>query len=77
MSKVEFFVTPGYGDRNLEKFHSRRPSMSEIESRFPGKAATTTIGNFLILSKRKSSRRSRTWNGRWRWQERPGRMSSM
>jgi enamine deaminase RidA (YjgF/YER057c/UK114 family) len=21
MSKVEFFVTPGYGDRNLEKFH--------------------------------------------------------
>lgn len=21
MSEVEFFVTPGYGDRNLEKFH--------------------------------------------------------
>lgn len=77
MNKPEFFVTAGYGERNLRLFHFLKRSRSATGLRPQVRAVGTMNGSSPSRSRMRSLSRSVMSSGLWLLSARVGSMSSM
>ena len=65
MSKPEFFVTPGYGERNLKLFHYSQAVKIGNRLELSGQGGWNDDWEFPSRSRRRSLRRSAASSGPW------------